>query len=141
MRLTMPFAIPLTMLLTMPLDIPVLFDRFCFGYDISKDINSQVVTTFLASAKVVDNLVVIQMPNAQFIVLKNKTQNCFAKFTKHQKYGAKCWDCGVRIFSVFSKDLWIYINANKWFQLKFSFYMISQIIPFVFQIVFLFLIL
>ena len=46
--------------------------------------------------KLVDNLFVIYMPKIygakiigkQSMLLKNKTRNCFAKFTKHQECGA-----------------------------------------------------
>ena len=45
--------------------------------------------------KFVDNLVAIYMPKIggvkiisnQSILLKNRTKNCFTKFTKHQEYG------------------------------------------------------
>jgi hypothetical protein len=43
----------------------------------------------IVGAKVISN---------QSIHLKNKTKNCFAKFTKHQECGAKHWECGVRTF-------------------------------------------
>jgi hypothetical protein len=44
---------------------------------------------------------VTKIVSKQSILLKIKTKNCLAKFTKPQECGAKRWKCGVSIFTAF----------------------------------------